>query len=85
VRHQVLNIGKLRSPNKNAGAVSANLIGQQNTIIKPYEAWGKGRRFGFVRINDQKVYWYAVVNENLVKNPNNLAELFVDLIQKFQE
>lgn len=26
------------------------------------EAWGQGRRFGFVKINDQQVYWYALAN-----------------------
>ncbi|MBV8325220.1 FAD-dependent monooxygenase [Chryseobacterium sp.] len=28
------------------------------------EAWGKGKRFGFVKIGPNKVYWYALVNEN---------------------
>lgn len=28
------------------------------------EAWGKGKRFGFVKIAPNKVYWYALVNEN---------------------
>lgn len=32
-----------------------------------YEAWGSGRRFGFVRINERQVYWYAVVSERLLK------------------
>ncbi len=26
------------------------------------EAWGPGRRFGFVKIGENKVYWYALVN-----------------------
>ena len=32
-----------------------------------YEAWGKGRRFGFVRINKDKIYWFAVINDSLLK------------------
>ncbi|MFZ4928094.1 FAD-dependent monooxygenase [Chryseobacterium sp. Mn2064] len=28
------------------------------------EAWGKGKRFGFVKISPNKVYWYALVNES---------------------
>ncbi len=26
------------------------------------EAWGQGRRFGFVKINEKQVYWYALAN-----------------------
>jgi 2-polyprenyl-6-methoxyphenol hydroxylase-like FAD-dependent oxidoreductase len=26
------------------------------------EAWGKGQRFGFTRIGEQRVYWYAVAD-----------------------
>lgn len=41
------------------------------------EAWGKGKRFGFVQINDEKVYWYAVANKSLVKSQSpNLIHLF---------
>ncbi len=41
------------------------------------EAWGKGKRFGFVKISSKKVYWYAVANEQLVKQDNvELSGLF---------
>jgi 2-polyprenyl-6-methoxyphenol hydroxylase-like FAD-dependent oxidoreductase len=41
------------------------------------EAWGKGRRFGFVKISPTKVYWYAVVNEGLVTDEKvALVDLF---------
>ncbi len=39
------------------------------------EAWGKGRRFGYVQIAADKVYWYAVVSGHLV-GQENLTELF---------
>ncbi|WP_183147927.1 FAD-dependent monooxygenase [Chryseobacterium nematophagum] len=26
------------------------------------EIWGKGKRFGFVKINSHQIYWYALVN-----------------------
>lgn len=39
------------------------------------EAWGRGRRFGFVTIAPQKVYWYAVVSEHLAGD-GRLTELF---------
>jgi 2-polyprenyl-6-methoxyphenol hydroxylase-like FAD-dependent oxidoreductase len=41
------------------------------------EAWGKGKRFGFVKISDKKVYWFAVINSKNVKTDEvNLAEIF---------
>lgn len=78
VRHQILNIGKLRSAKQKCWRGVSEFDWTEKYSHQAYEAWGKGRRFGFVRINDQKVYWYAVVNENLVKNPNNPAELFTE-------
>lgn len=29
------------------------------------EAWSGGKRFGFVRISEKKVYWYLLINDNL--------------------
>jgi len=78
VRHQILNIGKLRSTQQKCWRGVSEFDWTTKYSHQAYEAWGKGRRFGFVRINDQKVYWYAVVNENLVKNPDNLEELFAE-------
>jgi len=41
------------------------------------EAWGKGKRFGFVKISNDKVYWYALANSKNVKAGEvNLQELF---------
>ncbi len=43
------------------------------------EAWGKGKRFGFVKISSKKVYWYALVNTKKNKIETvNLKELFED-------
>lgn len=78
VRQQVFNIGKLRSSKQKCWRGVSEFDWTAKYNHQAVEAWGKGKRFGFVRINDQKVYWYAVVNENLVKNPNHLAELFAD-------
>ncbi|PJJ68238.1 FAD-dependent monooxygenase [Chryseobacterium geocarposphaerae] len=78
VRHQILNIGKLRSSQQKCWRGVSEFDWTTKYNHQAYEAWGKGKRFGFVRINDKKVYWYAVVNENLVKNPNKLEELFTE-------
>jgi 2-polyprenyl-6-methoxyphenol hydroxylase-like FAD-dependent oxidoreductase len=44
------------------------------------EAWGKGRRFGFVKINEQQVYWYALVNKKTTNSPTSeqLLNIFAD-------
>lgn len=41
------------------------------------EAWGKGKRFGFVKISNTKIYWYALRNIKKEKiEEENLFELF---------
>ncbi|MEA5458793.1 FAD-dependent monooxygenase [Arcicella sp. LKC2W] len=42
------------------------------------EAWGKGKRVGFVKISSQKVYWYALANQKDIKNAHdiNLSDFF---------
>ncbi|PWK22400.1 2-polyprenyl-6-methoxyphenol hydroxylase-like FAD-dependent oxidoreductase [Arcicella aurantiaca] len=41
------------------------------------EAWGKGKRFGFVKISPTKVYWYALANANHILSDNiDLTDLF---------
>ena len=45
------------------------------------EAWGKTERFGFVRIAENKVYWYALKSFKKSKNEfasNDLAQYFGD-------
>ncbi|UHO38706.1 FAD-dependent monooxygenase [Chryseobacterium capnotolerans] len=76
VRQQILNIGKQRSANQKCWRGVSELDWTKKYSHQAYEAWGKGKRFGFVRINEQQLYWYAVVNDNLVKYPTQLAELF---------
>ena len=43
------------------------------------EAWGKGRRFGFVKIDTKRVYWYALANAKTYAGTSiNLPEIFRD-------
>lgn len=42
------------------------------------EAWGKGKRFGFVRLNNRQVYWYFVVNENMAANSTDIRRFLGD-------
>lgn len=41
-----------------------------------FEAWGPGRRFGFVRLNPVQVYWYAVADDGA--ESTDLLDLFRD-------
>lgn len=40
------------------------------------EAWGRGKRFGFVNISPNKVYWYALVNQGTEER--DLQQIFQD-------
>lgn len=44
------------------------------------EAWGKGKRFGFVKISERQVYWYAVVNRKTTNSltSERLPSIFAD-------
>ncbi len=43
------------------------------------EIWGKGNRFGFVHINHNEIYWYALINKNqLTTKDQDLALIFAD-------
>lgn len=79
VRNQLFEENTLRKANQICwrGICEIDLpIKYQNELN---EAWGKGKRFGFVKISDKKVYWYALKNSKNT-NPNhvNLAELFME-------
>ncbi len=68
VRQQLFGAHTLRDARQRCwrGLCDTRLPEQYNHTA--YEAWGRGRRFGFVRINDRQVYWYAVVSEGLLKD-----------------
>ncbi len=42
------------------------------------EAWGKGKRFGFVKLNDKQVYWYFVLNEEMAGNTTDIRPFLGD-------
>lgn len=44
-----------------------------------FEAWGKGVRFGFTEVSEDRVYWYALANKNKVLDEGSgLLEHFKD-------
>ena len=42
------------------------------------EAWGRGKRFGFVEISSGKVYWYALCNKREQYKDKALTDIFSD-------
>jgi len=43
------------------------------------EIWGKGNRFGFVHITQEKTYWFALINKNKFKTKDeDLLKIFSD-------
>ncbi|MCD1117083.1 FAD-dependent monooxygenase [Chryseobacterium turcicum] len=78
VRNQIFGNGKIRNAGQKCwrGLTDFNLPEKYNHHA--LEIWGKGKRFGFVKISDKKVYWYALINENKFKENLNLIETFGD-------
>lgn len=79
VRQQLFHTGKIRDTKQICwrGICSSEMKGKYHH--EAYEAWGKGKRFGFVRINAEQIYWYAVANSSLVHSEEaTLTDLFAE-------
>lgn len=77
VRNQLFTENTIRNANQNCwrGICQIDLPEKYHNELN--EAWGKGKRFGFVKISEKKAYWYALTNKNIV-NEANLLEVFSD-------
>lgn len=78
VRNQILKTGTIRNSGQKCwrGLVDFDLPEKHHQ--EAFEIWGKGKRFGFVKISDQKVYWYACINEKSFERHLEIAEIFKD-------
>ena len=77
VRNQLFGEGILRNANQKCWRGICKIDLPQKYLNELNEAWGKGKRFGFVNIGDKKVYWYALTNSKNVKTEQvNLTEMF---------
>lgn len=77
VRNQIFDKSKIRNANQKCwrGICEFDLPKKYHNELN--EAWGKGKRFGFVKISDKKVYWYALTKANKeIPNDIDLIELF---------
>lgn len=78
IRNQILQTGKIRNAKQKCwrGLTDFNL--PEKYDHHALEIWGKGKRFGFVKLSENKVYWYALINENNYRENINLIETFRD-------
>ena len=79
VRNQLFEQSQLRNAHQYCwrGICEMNLHERHHNA--PVEAWGKGKRFGFVKIGAKKVYWYALVNSlSFTTHGVNLVNVFGD-------
>ncbi len=79
VRNQLFKKSTIRNANQICwrGICEFDLPGKYHQELN--EAWGKGKRFGFVKISDSKVYWYALRNIKKEKGEEeSLLTLFKD-------
>lgn len=78
VRNQVFKTGNIRNAGQKCWRGLTNFELPEKYNHHALEIWGKGKRFGFVKISNQKVYWYALVNENKFRENLDLIETFKD-------
>lgn len=76
VRGQLFGKSELRDSGQVCWRGVCEIDLSQEEEFNALEAWGKGRRFGFVQISDRKIYWYAVASEHLVEDENAIYTLF---------
>lgn len=79
VRNQLFEKSILRDANQICwrGICEIDLPSKYHNELN--EAWGKGKRFGFVKISDSKVYWFALTNsKNINAKEVVLTEMFSD-------
>lgn len=78
IRNQILKTGTIRSSGQKCWRGLVNFDLPEKHHQEAFEMWGKGKRFGFVKISDKKVYWYACVNEKSFEKHLKIAEIFKD-------
>ena len=77
VRNQLFGKSTLRNANQTCWRGLCEIELRKRYDNEFNEAWGKGKRFGFGRINDNQVYWYALTNSNRISETEaSLNELF---------
>ncbi|GAL87400.1 monooxygenase [Sporocytophaga myxococcoides] len=82
VRKQLFGTGNIRHTGQKCWRGVGKFDWFEKYNNEALEAWGKGKRFGFVKISDKNVYWYAVINESLMNDNVTITELFKEFHPK---
>lgn len=78
VRNQIFKTGTIRNAQQKCWRGLTNFNLPEKYFHHALEIWGKGKRFGFVKLSENKVYWYALVNENKFTENIDLIDAFRD-------
>nr|WP_295934610.1 FAD-dependent monooxygenase [uncultured Dyadobacter sp.] len=72
VRGVLFDNCELRNAQQNCwrGVTDFHLADQYHHELN--EAWGKGKRFGFVRLNERQVYWYLLIDHDLAATSSDV-------------
>ncbi|MFC5872683.1 2-polyprenyl-6-methoxyphenol hydroxylase [Chryseobacterium arachidis] len=76
IRNQIFGAGMIRNTQQLCWRGLTEFDLPENFHHEAIETWGKGKRFGFVRMTARKIYWYAVINKGKYKRYHSLAENF---------
>ena len=79
VRDSLFEKGKLRNAHQPCWRGVCEIELPEHYTHEALEAWHKGKRFGFVKINKNEVYWYALINED------NSDKKEIPLTERFKE
>ncbi|MBB4805526.1 2-polyprenyl-6-methoxyphenol hydroxylase-like FAD-dependent oxidoreductase [Chryseobacterium defluvii] len=85
VRNQILKTGNIRNAGQKCWRGLADFDLPEQFQNQALEMWGKGKRFGFVKISERQVYWYALVNEKKFRNDLDLLTVFEDFTPLISE
>ncbi|KUJ53099.1 FAD-dependent monooxygenase [Chryseobacterium sp. JAH] len=78
VRNQILKNRTIRNSKQKCWRGLTDFYLPEQYFHHALEIWGKGKRFGFVKLSENKVYWYALINENNYRENIDLIETFSD-------
>lgn len=78
IRNQILKTGTIRNSGQKCWRGLLDFDLPEKHHQEAFEMWGKGKRFGFVKISDRKVYWYACINEKSFSRDASLTDIFKD-------
>ncbi|WP_426478709.1 FAD-dependent monooxygenase [Chryseobacterium sp. CBSDS_008] len=76
IRNQILKTGTIRGSGQKCWRGLADFELPERYHHEAFEMWGKGKRFGFVKISEKKVYWYACINERSFSRSAEIKDIF---------